>query len=177
MVARTAMIAAMAQNRVIGLDNRLPWHLSDDLKRFKQLTLGKPIVMGRKTFDSIGRPLPGRDNLVVSRDPDFHAAGVEVFTSVRAALARAQALAAARGADEVMVIGGAQLYSQLLPEADRLYLTVIDADVDGDAWFPAFSAAEWREVARDQRRAEHFGYSFRILERAAEKPSQNAAGH
>lgn len=177
MAVRIAMIAAMARNRVIGLDNRLPWHLSDDLKRFKQLTLGKPIVMGRKTFDSIGRPLPGRDNLVVSRDPHFHADGVEVFASVGAALERGQALAAASGVDELMVIGGAQLYAQLLLRADRLYLTVIDADIDGDAWFPVFCEDEWREVARDERRAETFNYSFRILERTGEKRSPGVVGH
>lgn len=117
-----SMIAAMAHDRVIGLDNQMPWHLPADLAHFKRVTLGKPVLMGRKTFESIGRPLPGRRNLVISRNPDYRADGVEVIDSVEAALA----LLADSDVAELMVIGGGHLYGQLLPRADRLYLTRID---------------------------------------------------
>lgn len=138
-----SMIAAMAQDRVIGKDNQMPWHLPADLAHFKRVTLGKPVLMGRKTFESIGRPLPGRRNLVISRNPDYRADGVEVVDSVDAALAL---LATGDRVDELMVIGGGHLYAELLPRADRLYLTRIDLVVEGDTRFPAFSDAEWVRV-------------------------------
>ncbi len=127
-----SLIAAMDRNRAIGKGNALPWHLPDDLKHFKHITLGKPVVMGRKTFESLGcRPLPGRRNIVVSRN-GFAAEGAEVFASLEEALAAAQA-----EAEEVMVIGGAQIYQQALPRADRVYLTRVETEVEGaDAWFP-----------------------------------------
>ncbi|HDU8493420.1 TPA: type 3 dihydrofolate reductase, partial [Aeromonas hydrophila] len=134
-----SMIAAMAHDRVIGLDNQMPWHLPADLAHFKRVTLGKPVLMGRKTFESIGRPLPGRRNLVISRNPDYRADGVEVIDSVEAALA----LLAGSDVAELMVIGGGHLYGQLLPRADRLYLTRIDLAVEGDTRFPAFDEGDW----------------------------------
>lgn len=145
------LIAALAQNRVIGRDNQLPWHLPADLKHFKALTLGKPIIMGRKTWDSLGRPLPGRLNLVVSRQPGLRLDGAEVFASLEAAIARADQWARAQGVDELMLIGGAQLYSQALEQAERLYLTRVALNPEGDAWFPDFSEADWRRAAVDEQ--------------------------
>ena len=138
------LIAALAQNRVIGRDNQLPWHLPADLKHFKALTLGKPIIMGRKTWDSLGRPLPGRLNLVVSRQLDLQLEGAEVFSSLAAAQQRAEQWAREQGVAEVMLIGGAQLYEQGLAQADRLYLTRVELSPDGDALFPAFAQADWQ---------------------------------
>ena len=149
------LVAAMAQNRVIGIDNRLPWHLPEDLKHFKAVTLGKPVIMGRKTYDSIGRPLPGRRNIVVTRQHDWSAAGVEVAHSLETALALVQQ------AESACVIGGADLYRQALPLAHRLELTEIAESYQGDAHFPAFSADEWREVRRESHRSEQgLGYAF-----------------
>jgi dihydrofolate reductase len=138
------LIAAMAQNRVIGCDNQLPWHLPADLKHFKALTLGKPIIMGRKTWDSLGRPLPGRLNLVVSRQADLQLAGAEVFPSLEAAIVRADQWAAEQGVDELMLIGGAQLYQQGLALATRMYLTRVGLSPAGDAWFPEIEGPEWQ---------------------------------
>lgn len=140
-----SMIAAMAHDRVIGLDNQMPWHLPADLAHFKRVTLGKPVLMGRKTFESIGRPLPGRRNLVISRNPDYRADGVEVIDSVDAALA----LLAGSDVTELMVIGGGHLYGQLLPRADRLYLTRIDLAVEGDTRFPVFDEGDWSCIERE----------------------------
>ena len=145
-----SMIAAMAHDRVIGLDNQMPWHLPADLAHFKRVTLGKPVLMGRKTFESIGRPLPGRRNLVISRNPDYRADGVEVIDSVEAALA----LLADSDVAELMVIGGGHLYGQLLPRADRLYLTRIDLAVEGDTRFPAFDDEQWRLVESEAHPAD-----------------------
>lgn len=140
------LIAAMARNRVIGLDNRLPWSLPADLQHFKALTLGKPIIMGRKTWDSLGRPLPGRLNLVVSRQPGLQLDGAETFDNLTAALQRAQDWALAQGVGELMLIGGAELYRQALPLAQRLYLTRIELEPAGDAWFPEFDPQQWRRT-------------------------------
>ncbi len=160
-----AMIVAMADNRAIGADNTLPWHLPEDLKHFKRVTLGKPVLMGRKTYESIGRPLPGRVNIVVSRQPDFVPAGVEVCTTVEAALERAQLAAREAGASEVMVIGGGQLYRELLPRVQRIYLTEVHCEVAGDAFFPELDA-NWREVERQRGEAgDGPAYSFVVLER------------
>ena len=144
-----AMIAAMAHDRVIGLDNQMPWHMPANLAHFKRVTLGKPVLMGRKTFESIGRPLPGRRNLVISRNPAYQAEGVEVIDSVEAALALL-----GEGVDELMVIGGGHLYGQLLPRADRLYLTRIDLVVAGDTRFPAFDDEQWRLVESEAHPAD-----------------------
>ncbi len=136
------IVAALGRNRVIGKNNRMPWHISDDLKRFKALTLGHPVVMGRKTFQSIGKPLPGRENIVITRSHAFAAPGCRVVHSL------AEALTAAQGAAEVFVIGGAQIYALALPLAGRLQLTEVDAAVDGDAYFPDFDRSAWREISR-----------------------------
>lgn len=147
------LIAALADNRVIGRDNQLPWHLPADLKHFKALTLGKPIIMGRKTWDSLGRALPSRLNLVVSRQADLQLQGAEVFVSLEAAIARADQWAREQGVDELMLIGGAQLYEQGLAQAERLYLTRVALQPEGDAWFPAFDEAAWDCVMREPQAA------------------------
>lgn len=138
-----ALIAAVGENRVIGIENRLPWRLPDDLKRFKALTLGKPVLMGRKTWDSLGRPLPGRRNLVVTRQSSWVAEGAEAFASIDAAVA------AAPDVQSVFVIGGGEIYTQALQQADVLYLTEVAASPDGDAHFPEFDRSVWREVSRE----------------------------
>ncbi|QDE30234.1 type 3 dihydrofolate reductase [Shewanella polaris] len=134
---RIAMIAAMANNRVIGKDNKMPWHLPEDLRHFKAVTLSKPIVMGRKTFESIGRPLPGRLNIVISRNTEFSPEGVTCVTNYE------DAIAAAGECEELVIIGGGQLYAQLLPKTDVLYLTLIDLDADGDTFFPDWDDGSW----------------------------------
>lgn len=135
-----SIIVAMSENRVIGINNQLPWHLPADLQHFKSITMGKPILMGRKTFDSIGRPLPGRQNIVVTRDPNFSPEQVTVAHSPEAALT------AASDHDEVMVIGGASFYAQMLPQASRLYLTVVHQSIEGDAYFPELNESEWETI-------------------------------
>lgn len=137
------LIVAAADNGVIGRDNTLPWHLPDDLKRFKSLTLGKPIVMGRKTFESIGKPLPGRLNVVVTRDPNYRRDGVTVVHSVEAALT------AAGAAPEIMIIGGADLFRLFLPGASRVHLTRVHAEVTGDVFWPALDPDRWQCVATE----------------------------
>ena len=149
MSADICLIAAVAENGVIGRDNDMPWKLSSDLKRFKALTLGKPVVMGRKTFESIGRPLPGRPNIVVTRNPDFSAEGIEVVSSLDAALDLAKRLAAEEEVDEVMVIGGGALYADAIAHADRLYITRVHAAPEGDTRFPEIDPAIWTESARE----------------------------
>lgn len=158
-----SVIVAMAEDRAIGRDNDMPWHLPADLKYFKATTMGKPIVMGRKTYESIGRPLPGRRNIVVTRNADWSAEGVDVVPSLQAAK---EAIA---DADEAMIIGGAQIYGQCLDVADKLYVTEIAITVpDADAWFPAFNKADWREVSREEHPAEDGkpAYAFVVYGRA-----------
>lgn len=147
------LIAALAQNRVIGRDNQLPWHLPADLKHFKAKTLGKPIIMGRKTWDSLGRPLPGRLNLVVSRQAGLVLEGAQVFPSLDAAIVRADQWAREQGVDELMLIGGAQLYEQGLDRAERLYLTRVALQPEGDAWFPAFAENDWQRSDSEEHPA------------------------
>lgn len=147
---KISMIAAMARDRVIGKDNQMPWHLPADLAHFKRLTLGKPVLMGRKTFESIGRPLPGRRNLVISRNPGYQAEGIEVVGSVEAALA----LLAGSSVAELMVIGGGHLYAEMLPSADCLYLTQIDLAVEGDTRFPAFDDGQWLRIDSESHPAD-----------------------
>ena len=147
------MIAAMASNRVIGIDNRLPWRLPADLRHFKAMTLGKPVIMGRKTWDSLGRPLPGRLNLVVSRQSDLQLEGAEVLPSLAAAIERASVWAREQGVSELMLIGGAELYRQAQPLASRLYLTRVQLEPAGDAWFPELDAS-WQCVSSDAHAAE-----------------------
>lgn len=143
-----SIIAAMDRNRLIGSNNQLPWHLPADLAHFKQVTMGKPIIMGRKTYESIGRPLPGRTNIVLTRSPDFHAEGVVTANTLQ------QALDYASVEDEVMIIGGSSIYELALPGADRLYLTYVESDCEGDAWFPEFDIERWRIVASEQHAAD-----------------------
>ena len=142
-------IVAIADNGVIGRDNTMPWHLRSDLRRFKQLTLNKPVVMGRKTFLSIGRPLPKRTNIVVTRDPAFRAAGAVVATTLDAAYEIALGDALRRGASEIMVIGGAEIFHQWMPRATRLEITHVHAEPEGDT-FLRFEMAEWQDVARSR---------------------------
>jgi len=156
-----SLIVAVAENGVIGRNGDLPWRIPADLKFFKETTMGKPIVMGRKTWQTIGRPLPGRDNIVVTRDKDFSAPGATVVVGLEAAIT------AAGDASEVMIIGGAQIYAEALSRAARVYLTEVHASPAGDIHLPAFAARDWREVAREDHEAEGDlpGFSFVTLER------------
>ena len=141
-----ALIAAVAENGVIGDKNAIPWRLPSDFAHFKRTTLGKPLIMGRKTFESIGRPLPGRTNIVVTHRQGYQPDGVLVVSSLETALERAQSIAAADGAGEVMIGGGAQIYAEALPIANRLYLTHVALEPEGDTWFPAINPREWAEI-------------------------------
>lgn len=143
-----AMVAALSRNGVIGVDNQLPWYLPEDLKFFKRITLGKPLVMGRRTFESIGRPLPGRLNIVVTRDTMFHHDGVRVCHDLASALELADQQAIIDGVDEIAVIGGGEIFTQAMPCASRLYLTEVDVEIEGDAYFPALDPHQWQEVQR-----------------------------
>jgi dihydrofolate reductase len=147
------LIAAVSENGVIGRDNALPWRLKSDMRHFRALTIGRPVVMGRKTHQSIGKPLPGRTNIVISRDPAFAAAGVLVAWELSMALAAAHGDALRRGTPEIAIIGGAELYAQALHIADRLEITRIHAEISGDAMFPAIDPAVWHEVARSEQAA------------------------
>ncbi|MCG9721296.1 type 3 dihydrofolate reductase [Shewanella sp. Isolate7] len=153
---KIAMIAAMANNRVIGKDNQMPWHLPEDLRHFKQMTLGKPVVMGRKTFESIGRPLPGRHNLVVSRQADLVIEGVTCVTSFE------QAKELVQDCEELVVIGGGQLYAELLPQADCLYLTEINLDVEGDTHFPEWDDGSW-QILDSESHTNDKGLEYRFI--------------
>lgn len=160
MPSRLALIVAYASNRVIGRGNALPWKLPGDLAHFKRTTLGHPIIMGRKTWESLGRPLPGRANIVVTRQPDYAAQGAVVAASLQAALD-----ACPQDADP-FVIGGAQLYALALPLADRIVATEVHAEVDGDAWFPDLPPGQWRETDRQPQAAENgLSYDFVVYER------------
>ena len=161
-----SLIVARAANGVIGADGGLPWHISADLKHFKALTVGKPIIMGRRTYDSIGKPLPGRHNIVLTRDPGWTAAGVTVAPNLAEAVAAAGLDPRAR-ADEIMVIGGVTVFAEALPSARRVYLTEVHAAPAGDTILPAFDAATWVETARENHAAagDTPGYSFVTLER------------
>ena len=160
----------MTDDRVIGINNSLPWKLPSDMKWFRQQTLGKPILMGRRTFESFGaRPLPERTNIIVTRDRDYQAEGAVVVHSIEAALQ------AAGEVEEIMIIGGASFYAQMLPQAQRMYLTRVHAKIAGDAWFPEFDASDWRQVKRidceaDERNA--YAHSFIILQRAETESEQ-----
>lgn len=159
---KISLIAAMADNRVIGIDNSLPWNLPADMKWFRQNTLGKPIMMGRKTFDSIGKALPGRRNIVVTHDESFVAKGCDVVHDIESGLALLSDV------DELMVIGGASFYEQTLLKADRLYLTLVHAEIEGDAWFPDVDFSQWTETSRETHEADEkneFNYSFIIFDR------------
>ncbi|UQB42618.1 dihydrofolate reductase [Thiomicrospira microaerophila] len=154
------MIVAMAKNRMIGLNNKMPWHLPDDLKYFKAQTLNKPVIMGRKTFESIGaRPLPNRPNLVISRNAEFKAEGIEVFNSVE------EAINSVADSPEVVIMGGAQIYAQWIDQVDRLLITEVDAEPQGDAFFPVVDQQAWLEVSRIAHAAdERHAFSFDFVE-------------
>lgn len=164
------LVVAVAENGVIGRGEELPWHISGDLKRFRAITWGKPILMGRRTFQSIGRPLPGRTSVVITRDAGFVAPdGVIVVPSLEAALAAGAAEAARLGVDEMAVVGGAQIYAQALPLAQRLRLTQVHGRPDGDVHFPPFEPADWRETYREgplQGEKDEFAFSFVDYDRA-----------
>jgi len=157
-----SMIAALANNRVIGLDNKMPWHLPAELQLFKRATLGKPIVMGRNTFESIGRPLPGRLNIVLSRQTGYQPEGVTVVATLE------DAVIAAGDVEELMIIGGATIYQQCLAAADRLYLTHIELTTAGDTWFPDYEQYNWHEIVHEHYSADDknpYDYHFSLLER------------
>ena len=163
---RVCLIVAQATNRAIGKDNEMPWHLPEDLQYFKRMTLGKPIIMGRKTFESIGRPLPGRTNIVITRQTNWRANGAEGVASLDAALA----LAAQELPEEIMIIGGAQIYEASLPLADRIYLTQVHKTFAGDAFFPELDDS-WQEKSCTTGASESsgIGYSFLIMDRVTNR--------
>lgn len=138
-----SLVAAMAKNRIIGKDNKMPWHLPADLKHFKAVTMANPIVMGRKTYESIGRPLPGRQNVIISRNPDYKVDGCDVVNSIETVIEQLS------GHEEIMIIGGGFLYSQMIDQADKLYLTFIDLEIDGDTRFPEFEYLDLKETANE----------------------------
>jgi dihydrofolate reductase len=156
-----SLIVAVAANGVIGRDNQLPWRISEDLRYFKKMTIGKPVVMGRKTYQSIGKPLPGRPNIVLTRDANWTANGVHVVHALDQALARGEEMA---NGEEVMVIGGAELFNAMLPAAQRLYWTEVHRDYQGDAFFPSPDPASWREISREDHEGDP-PFSFVVLER------------
>jgi dihydrofolate reductase len=164
---RLSLIVAMSENRVIGREGQLPWRLSADLRRFKQLTMGHHLIMGRKTWESIGRPLPGRTSLVISRNPEYRAEGAVVLPDLP------HAMDAASGDDEVFVIGGGQIYRQALPQADRVYLTLIHASIAGDTHFPELEPETWCLAEEPSRHPDdhknEYPYSFLVYQRAVRK--------
>lgn len=175
MTARLCQAVAVARNGVIGADGGLAWKISDDLKSFKAATIGKPIIMGRKTFESIGRPLPGRDNIVVTRAPSFSASGTFIARTIEGAIKLARGLAAASGAEEVAIIGGAEIYAQTISRTQRIYLTRVDADVEGDVRFPEIDSRDWAEQlvgsCEKNDRNEH-ACQFFILDRKSRIPAK-----
>ena len=159
---RLSIVVAMDDNRLIGKDNKLPWHLPADLAYFKKITIGKSILMGRKTYDSIGRPLPNRRNIVITRNTNIVIPGCEVVSNIE------QALLITKDEPEVMVIGGASLCEQLLPDVSRLYITKIEGSFDGDVYFPDYDKADWHEVSRESHQSDSinkYEYQFIVLER------------
>ena len=165
---KIAMIAAVAENNAIGINNKMPWYLPGDLRYFKAVTMGKPIVMGRKTFESLGKPLPGRTNIVITRNPQYSRDGIRVAHSLEDALSLAESIAMIDGINELMVIGGAEIYRQALSKAERLYLTRVYQSFEGDAFFPEIDENQWTETAREDQKTEddqHLTYSYLVLDR------------
>lgn len=161
---KISAIAAMSENRIIGKNNQLPWHLPADLQHFKTITMGSPILMGRKTYESIGRPLPGRMNLIMTRNTLFEAPGCIVISSIEEAIKQANAT----GSQELFIIGGADIYQQLLPAIDRLYLTIVEGSFDGDAYFPQLNPKDWQETEKQTFFADTnnpHDYRFIVLDR------------
>lgn len=159
---KISLVAAVSKNNVIGNKGKLPWHLPADMHHFRELTMGKPVIMGRKTFESIGKPLEGRESIVMTSDPNYQAEGRVVVHSIE------EALKAAEGNEEVVIIGGGKIYEEFLPQADRIYLTEIHQDFEGDTYFPEFDQNEWQETSRQDFEADEknqFAYSFLTLER------------
>ena len=157
-----SIVVAMSSNSLIGKDGNLPWHLSADLQHFKSITMVKPIVMGRLTYESIGRPLPGRENIVLTRDPGYKADGCTIVHDLEQVTSRCS------DTDEIMIIGGAQLYIETIPLANKLFITEVHAELDGDTFFPDFERKQWREIERQRFDADEkndFNYSFVVLER------------
>lgn len=167
-----SLIVAMAKNNVIGINNSLPWRLPNDLQYFKEATMGKPIIMGRKTYESIGRPLPGRRNIVITRQAGYEGLGstkqsIDVVASLDAAIKLGEDIAMIDGHDEVFVIGGAEIYQHALVKADRLYITHVRANVDGDAYFPEVDYSKFKEIAREEFAAEGanpYDYCFSVYD-------------
>lgn len=165
---KISFVVAMGRNRAIGKEGGMPWHMPADLAHFKHITMGKPMIMGRKTFESIGKPLPGRDSIVVTRDPAWKASGAIVVPSIEKALEVAKSGATARGVHEIAVIGGGALYAAMIHNADRLYVTELHDTFEADTYFPEIDAAEWSEVSREPHPADEknrVAYDFVVLER------------
>ena len=163
-----SIIAAMGKNRVIGNKNSLPWKLPADMKHFKELTIGKPVIMGSKTFESIGKPLPNRDNIILTLDKDYSAPGCKIALSVEQAILLAEQSSAFKESEEVMICGGASVYRQFLNKAGRMYLTMVDHSFEGDAFFPEFDKDEWlvkEEIGHESDEANSYAYTFLTLER------------
>ena len=159
-----ALIAAVSQNGVIGINNALPWYLPDDLQYFKRITMGKPVIMGRKTFESLKKPLPGRTNIVLTATPEALPATVRAVCDLEQGLRLAQQVALIDGVEEIMVIGGEQVYRAALPQAQRLYLTCVEAEFGGDAFFPEWDASEWQELSCEQKETpDGLHYRHRVL--------------
>lgn len=158
---RISIIAAVAENGVIGNEGKLPWHIPEDLKFFKKVTMGKPVIMGRKTWETLLKPLPGRENIIVTSKRDFEANGAVVVHSIQSALE------AANGADEVMILGGAEIYKQTLSLANRMYLTHVHQEFTGDTYFPEYDPSEWQEVKRTEsvKSDDNLRYSFVVYDR------------
>ncbi len=157
-----SIIVAMDRNRVIGRGDTLPWHISTDLKNFKKITMGNPIIMGRKTHESIGRPLPGRENIILTRDKNYTSEGCTVLHSMDEIFEHCKEV------DEVMITGGSEIYKLSLEQATRLYLTEVHTEIEGDTFFPEFDRSDWREVSREDHSSDEkneFDYSFVLLER------------
>lgn len=172
---KLSLIAAVAENGVIGCNNKLPWHLPADLQHFKRITMGKPLIMGRKTFDSLGKPLPGRPHIIVTRDQGFDYPGCHIVHDLDSALCCAAVLLSGQDNGETMVIGGAEIYRLILPEIDRMYLTEVHQCVEGDAFFPVFDRNQWQQVAREDFSAPsvtEYAYSFVVYERKGRDPLQ-----
>jgi dihydrofolate reductase len=156
-----SLIVAMSRNRVIGRDNRLPWHLPEDLKRFRKITTGHPVIMGRKTFESIGRLLPNRENIILTRQPEYRVLGAKIVASLDEALSHCHQ---SNPEQEVFILGGAEVYRQALPLVQRLYLTCIEQDVEGDATFPLFNWSDYK-VIEEENRTDPLPFRFVTLER------------
>ncbi len=154
-----SLIAAMGKNRVIGKNNALPWKLPEDMKRFKEMTQGKPVIMGRKTFESIGKALPNRKNIILTKDKNYRVENCIVVQSANGALK------AAEGAGEVMIIGGEQIFKEFLPKADKIHLTIIDKDFEGDTYFPEYDKKEWKEIKKERHKNENYAFVFVDLEK------------